>query len=239
MSRPVVVAVVAGADLVDERAVVRRGQLARDGLLHVEALAEDERLRRRSLRRTVARVRRHLVERAERADPRAGRTRPRQQLVVVLATSATGVSSSARSSRPAARSGSARGGRGLLLAGSLCAAGTTWPSPKPAIRPAAAATVTQRRTCEWPLMTARAAFGKAMTRAGRSSVSRRRAICACCSGEALGREGVVRFGAELVADAQQPAVELGVARAAGRRSRRDAGGRRRWSRGARTAGHSR
>ena len=59
--------------------------------------------------------------------------------------------------------------------------GTTWPRPKPAIRPAAAATVTQRRTCEWPLMTARAAFGKAMTRAGRSSASRRRAICACCA----------------------------------------------------------
>ena len=39
------VAVVAGADLVDERAVVRGGELARDGLFHVEALAEDEGLR--------------------------------------------------------------------------------------------------------------------------------------------------------------------------------------------------
>ena len=41
-----VVAEAAGADLVDERAVVRRGELARDGLFHVEALAEDQRLRR-------------------------------------------------------------------------------------------------------------------------------------------------------------------------------------------------
>ena len=38
-------AVVAGAHLVDERAVVRRRQLTRDGRLHVEALAEDEGLR--------------------------------------------------------------------------------------------------------------------------------------------------------------------------------------------------
>ena len=39
------VAVVAGAHLVDERAVVRGGQLTRDGLFHVEALAEDQGLR--------------------------------------------------------------------------------------------------------------------------------------------------------------------------------------------------
>ena len=48
---PLVVAEVAGADLVDEGAVVRGGELARDGLFHVEALAEDERLGARSLRR--------------------------------------------------------------------------------------------------------------------------------------------------------------------------------------------
>ena len=39
------VPVVAGADFVDEGAVVRGGQLTRDGLFHVEALAEDEGLR--------------------------------------------------------------------------------------------------------------------------------------------------------------------------------------------------
>ena len=37
-----VVAVIAGADVVDDAAVVGRRQLARDGLLHVEALAEDQ-----------------------------------------------------------------------------------------------------------------------------------------------------------------------------------------------------
>ncbi len=35
---------VVGADVVDDAAVVCGGQLARDGLLHVEALAEDQRL---------------------------------------------------------------------------------------------------------------------------------------------------------------------------------------------------
>ena len=36
--------IVVGADVVDDRAVVGGGQLAGDGLLHVEALAEDQRL---------------------------------------------------------------------------------------------------------------------------------------------------------------------------------------------------
>ena len=42
---PVVVAESAGADVVHERAVVRGGKLPGDGLLHVEAFAEDQGLR--------------------------------------------------------------------------------------------------------------------------------------------------------------------------------------------------
>src|SRR5205085_4807590 len=37
---------VVGADAIDERAVVRRRELTGNGLLHVEALAENQRLRR-------------------------------------------------------------------------------------------------------------------------------------------------------------------------------------------------
>ena len=44
VSRPGAVAEVVGADLVDDGAVVGGGQLAGDGLFHVEALAEDQRL---------------------------------------------------------------------------------------------------------------------------------------------------------------------------------------------------
>ena len=42
---PFVVTEAGGADLVDEAAVIGRGELSRNGLLHVEALAEDQWLR--------------------------------------------------------------------------------------------------------------------------------------------------------------------------------------------------
>ena len=47
------VAIVAGAHLVDESAVVRRGELARDGRLHVETLAEDQGLSGHYFARTL------------------------------------------------------------------------------------------------------------------------------------------------------------------------------------------
>ena len=47
------VTVIAGAHFVDQGAVVRGGQLTRDGLFHVEALAEDERLGRHYFERAL------------------------------------------------------------------------------------------------------------------------------------------------------------------------------------------
>ena len=67
---------VVGADLFDDRAVVGRGQLAGDGLLHVEALAEDQGLRTVANRLPLPSVERHARrDRVERVQLRQRVTR--------------------------------------------------------------------------------------------------------------------------------------------------------------------
>ena len=78
----------------------------------------------------------------------------------------------------------------------------------PATSPAAAATVTQRRTCEWPLITARAAFGKAMTRAGPLERFEATRDLRLLDGETIRCQAVVGLRLELGPDVGDPPIEL-------------------------------
>ena len=140
---------VVGLDPLDERAVIVLGQHAGDGMLQVEAFAEDERRHQASYRQLVAdlaHVRRQRVEGGELA-----RVRPlerdlelRQERVVVADRSTARLERAGAAPTRAARADAAARGDGAVARGARVPVEERAPTPTPTNRPAAAAAAIQR-----------------------------------------------------------------------------------------------